>query len=80
MPGSFFSLDRHSGFFLAFFLSFLCLAADFFSIFARRRVVPRFDLGSVENQLEMMQRTTTEVVDSLFGLLIEPAIVLNEPQ
>lgn len=48
MPGSFFSLDRHSGFFFAFLLSFFCLAADFFSIFARRRVLPRFDLGSVE--------------------------------
>ena len=46
MPGSFFSLERHSGFFLASFLSFLCFAADFFSILCRKREVPRFDLGS----------------------------------
>lgn len=46
MPGSFFSLERHSGFFLACFLSFRCLAWDFFSIFARNLVVPRLDLGS----------------------------------
>lgn len=46
MPGSFLSLERHSGFFFAFFLSFLCFAADFFSILCRRRVVPRLDLGS----------------------------------
>lgn len=46
MPGSFFSLERHSGFFLACFLSFRCLAWDFFSIFARNLVVVRLDFGS----------------------------------
>jgi hypothetical protein len=30
MPGSFLSLERHSGFFLAFFLSLRCLAAEAF--------------------------------------------------
>lgn len=46
MPGSFFSLDRHSGFFLANLRSFLCLAAEAFWILLRRRVVVRLDFGS----------------------------------
>jgi hypothetical protein len=47
MPGSFFSLERHSGFFLASFLAFLCFAAEAFSILCRRRTGVRLDFFSV---------------------------------
>jgi hypothetical protein len=46
MPGSFFSLLRHSGFFLASFLALRCFAADAFSILCRSRTGVRLDLGS----------------------------------
>lgn len=47
MPGSFFSLDRHSGFFFASFLAFLCFATDAFSILCLRRTGVRLDFFSV---------------------------------
>jgi hypothetical protein len=62
MPGSFLTLDRHSGFynmvslrkmhrrmlhtFLASFFCLRCFAAECFSILLRSRTGTRFDLGS----------------------------------
>jgi hypothetical protein len=62
MPGSFFILDRHSGFyarinvrsldvrimstFFAIFFALRCLAADDFSILFLNRTGTRFDFGS----------------------------------
>lgn len=84
MPGSFFSFDRHSGFFLASFRSFLCLAAEAFWILLRRRVVVRLELGPAASWLAFCLRklypqgvfSRRLIQNVLLGLLIVPAIVL----
>lgn len=81
IPGSFFSLERHSGFFLACLRSFFCLATDAFSILCRRRVVPLLDLGSgLRGRLERGTNGLGFIWEAkrvyiLLGLLIVPAIV-----
>lgn len=46
MPGSFFSLERHSGFFFACLRALRCASAERFWIFSRRRTGTRLDFGS----------------------------------
>lgn len=46
MPGSFLSLERHSGLFLASFLAFLCFASEAASILCLRRTGVRLDFFS----------------------------------
>jgi hypothetical protein len=78
MPGSFFNLERHSGFFFASFLAFLCFAAEAFSILCLRRTGVRLDFFSVDEGQHFCNTLSADTgLDALPGLLT-PAILYDQ--